>query len=97
MRRILSAISAKATQPLRAVAQQEFAVRGEDRHGRPLSERGKHALPAVEKRSLITASDMMLKRGQTKSVKNVAEGERGGGTGDHGVLLRSYKLPMSLH
>ena len=35
--------------------------------------------------------------GKAKPVENVAQGERRGGTGDHRVLRRSCKLPISLH
>jgi hypothetical protein len=97
VRRVLFAISAKAAQPLLSIAQRGFAVQSKQRHGGPLSERGKDALPAAERRSVVTAGDMPLRRGKAKPVENVAQGERRGGTGDHRDLLRSYKLPKSVH
>jgi hypothetical protein len=75
MRRILVAISAKAAQPLGSITEQRFAVRSKQRHGGPLSQRGKHALPAVETRPVATATYVAPRRGKAKPVENAAQGE----------------------
>jgi hypothetical protein len=94
MRRILPAISAKAAEPLGSVVRKNLAAAGEVRHGRPIPERCEQTLPAVERRPAVTPGTL-LHRGETNSVKNVAEGERHGGSDDHRVLLRGADITAS--
>jgi hypothetical protein len=94
MRGILTAVSAKAAEPLGPVVQQNFTAPGEVRDCRPISERRNDALPpAMTDR--VGKIDALLCRGEANSVENVSKGEGQGGTSDHRVLLRGTDITAS--
>jgi hypothetical protein len=86
MRRILSAIWAKAAEPVGRLAQMDCAAPGEVRHQGPNPERRKSIPPPIETRPAVT-THTPLDRDEAKSAEKITQGERLAGADDHRLLL----------
>jgi hypothetical protein len=94
MRGILPAIRAEAAEPLGSVAVKSCAAPSEVRPRRPIPERRKKSLQAVQSNSADRTA-ALLHRSKTNSIENMTEGERQCGPGDHRVLLRGADTAAS--